>query len=424
MSWLDRFRTGSFRGVQFFVESHSGSFGRKQVNHEFPERDKPFTEDLGRQARAFNIEGYLIGEDYDLDRNKLIEAIEKAGAGELIHPYLGTFQVIARPSSFTEVRTEGRMCRFSLQFVEAGEAFFPTTAVNNTSQIDDSVLAIIERAIDHFFERFSVDNVQSYVEGKAKEIFGDSLNRLSGIRDAVEFTQEGLSTFERLRGKIEDNLGEITTDYTSLIDDFNGIFGLFDSEATNQRNVSIANNTFFDYSSNFPDPEGFITNGNAAVIRNNQAQTELMEIFAIGAASKAANRAALIENDELRVVNDPAQLALQPDSDDTGYDSIEDAIIARDAIGEAMDGITASTDDDDTFSNIETLRGELFTAVPGEDNNLASIVDVRLNSALPSVVMAHGIYGTAQLDGDLVKINNPVHPGFMPFSRDLKARLL
>jgi prophage DNA circulation protein len=43
----------SFRGVIFHVETGGKSSGRRTVTHEYPKRDDPYAEDMGRVARHF-----------------------------------------------------------------------------------------------------------------------------------------------------------------------------------------------------------------------------------------------------------------------------------------------------------------------------------------------------------------------------------
>ncbi len=49
--WRDRLQDASFRGVPFKVEEESAGTGRRVETHE-PERDKPYTEDLGKSLFA------------------------------------------------------------------------------------------------------------------------------------------------------------------------------------------------------------------------------------------------------------------------------------------------------------------------------------------------------------------------------------
>ena len=47
----EQLQKASFRGVPFEVTSASLTAGRRTVVHEYPQRDKPYVEDLGRASR-------------------------------------------------------------------------------------------------------------------------------------------------------------------------------------------------------------------------------------------------------------------------------------------------------------------------------------------------------------------------------------
>jgi prophage DNA circulation protein len=90
MSWRDQLRPGSFRGAPFRIQGNDGEGGRRGALHEFPERDEPWFEDLGRAARRWTIEAIVIGENYLADLDALVAACEEKGPGTLVHPYRGT----------------------------------------------------------------------------------------------------------------------------------------------------------------------------------------------------------------------------------------------------------------------------------------------------------------------------------------------
>ena len=56
----ENLRPASFRGVAFEVESHSESGGRRVELHEYPLRDTPYAEDLGKKAGKWQIEAFLV----------------------------------------------------------------------------------------------------------------------------------------------------------------------------------------------------------------------------------------------------------------------------------------------------------------------------------------------------------------------------
>ena len=91
----ENLRPASFRGVAFEVESHSESGGRRVELHEYPLRDTPYAEDLGKKAGKWQIEAFLVNgkSGYAERRDKLREALNASGPGTLIHPYLGELSV-------------------------------------------------------------------------------------------------------------------------------------------------------------------------------------------------------------------------------------------------------------------------------------------------------------------------------------------
>ncbi|QEL49867.1 DNA circularization N-terminal domain-containing protein [Enterobacter sp. LU1] len=88
-SWLFKLQPASFRGVPFKVSGDEGTFGRRATTHEYPLRDVPFTQDMGRKARRYSVSAYLVGNDYMSQRDRLLTALEQGGSATLIHPYYG-----------------------------------------------------------------------------------------------------------------------------------------------------------------------------------------------------------------------------------------------------------------------------------------------------------------------------------------------
>ena len=157
MPWRDNLVRASFRGVPFHVnDTDAPVAGRRLVVHEYPGRDEPFVEDLGRRTKAWTIEAFVVGEDYARTRDRLIEACDVAGPGELVHPYLGSLQVQCRACSVSERTREGRMARFSLEFVESGANQFPTSTTNTTDVVEERAGVARNSLISFFLNRFGL----------------------------------------------------------------------------------------------------------------------------------------------------------------------------------------------------------------------------------------------------------------------------
>src|SRR5262245_21955657 len=106
-NWREDYVQAQFRDAIFFVETDSRSGGRRVAVHQYPKRNVPYAEDMGRTAVRITVQGYLIsnwgrspaadadtagrgrqGEpiDYRILKNNLIEALERDGPGWLRLP--------------------------------------------------------------------------------------------------------------------------------------------------------------------------------------------------------------------------------------------------------------------------------------------------------------------------------------------------
>ena len=127
--WRQLLVPAFFRMAPFHVEANARSSGRRVVLHEFPKRDTPYAEDMGRKARTFPVTGYVIGPDYQIWRELLVLALEAEGPGLLILPTLlqrDTIMVQPREYTVRETRQAGGMAEFEMQFVESGNSLFST----------------------------------------------------------------------------------------------------------------------------------------------------------------------------------------------------------------------------------------------------------------------------------------------------------
>jgi prophage DNA circulation protein len=155
--WRDMLmQQASFRGVVFHVETGSRLSGRRTVVHEYPKRNDPYAEDMGRQARRWNIQGYLIYHpsgalyEYTSQRLALFNALESDGPGRLVHPVFARGGIMAMCERYTMVenRQRGGFTEFEMQIVEAGSAGNSQVVVNTTSQVNTQAAAVDKSATD------------------------------------------------------------------------------------------------------------------------------------------------------------------------------------------------------------------------------------------------------------------------------------
>ncbi|KMN32085.1 hypothetical protein VI26_18125 [Chromobacterium sp. LK1] len=136
-SYWDQLRPASYRGIPFAVLASDGEFGRRLAEHEYPNRDVLWVEDMGRRGRRINMIGFLVGDDVISQMQQMIAAAEQEGRGELVHPTLGTLYVSLGPMRVSERWDQGRYIELSMQFIEAGDREFPGEQQDTASWLRD-----------------------------------------------------------------------------------------------------------------------------------------------------------------------------------------------------------------------------------------------------------------------------------------------
>lgn len=123
----------SFRGAPFAVTASEVVGGRRVALHQYPNREEPWAEDMGREARRFRFRGFIVDGDVvfaggpiQLQRTLLLAALEKAGPGTLTHPTLGVLSVSVPRFAIGEDLGAGRSSSVDIEFVEAGKQQFPS----------------------------------------------------------------------------------------------------------------------------------------------------------------------------------------------------------------------------------------------------------------------------------------------------------
>jgi prophage DNA circulation protein len=139
--WRDQLLPAMFRGQQFHMESMSRENGTHVVTHQFPKRDVPYSEPMGRRAFEFTLRGYTIAypfnsnqplyqRDYRVPRDNLIKVLEEGLPGSLQLPTLPPMYVLCTRYRVTEEEKLGGYCSFDMSFVEYG--IKPTLSAQDT----------------------------------------------------------------------------------------------------------------------------------------------------------------------------------------------------------------------------------------------------------------------------------------------------
>jgi prophage DNA circulation protein len=153
LPFRDQWIPASFRNAPFFCESNSRDNGRRIVEHEFPKKELPYAEDMGRRAKIFSIRAYCItypftmqgpfldglyNRDYRVTRDALLTALEQPGPGTLIFSTLPSENVVVTRYRMTEEERFGGYCTFDIEFSEYGLPPQYLLPSQNTNTVLDS----------------------------------------------------------------------------------------------------------------------------------------------------------------------------------------------------------------------------------------------------------------------------------------------
>ncbi len=365
--WKDNLREASFRGVPFFYDSTGIDGGRRTQTHEFAYRDKPYTEDLGRKAQEIPIEAYVLGDDYMTARDNLLKACNEEGPGELIHPYYGSIQVNCQVISIRESTSEGRIARISLQFIEAGEKFFPDSSPDRSATVEASADKLDTAAADDFADTFSVEGFPEHVSLSAIKDVTKFLNTIFSNQADINLISAFSSLLQTPRS--------LALGIQSLLSEFKGT----GTKKTPSKTLIETCN----YGNRISSTSKSTTQ--ARINGNSNAVVDLVRRSAISAASRSVVEAT--------------------------FDTRNDAESVRDVIADAIDSQAEITSDIPIYLALTDMRAALVQAVPPE--GLPELVAVNVKRPVSSLVLAYDLYADALRADEIIIRNNVRHPGFI-----------
>lgn len=384
MPWKDKLQPATFRGVPFEVEGDDMEAGRRTQVHEYPQRDKPYAEDLGRATRKITLTAFVIGLEYMAARDKLLGAIEEAGPGTLVHPWYGSLQVSVESCRVRHHRADGGHCSFDLAFVEAGELTFPTAASSTGGQVRMAAEDLSVGTLDDFASIFSVAGQPDFVVDAA---LAEIASVLGGVQGGLRFAAPDLG------GGIGGVLGSLTSLIGTPAALGGQILGLFNGL------VSLT-----------ASPLGLGTLFRALL--GTQGSSTLAATTVTGATparlAQAQNTAAVraLARQGL-LVQTAAASSLMP------LPVYDDAVRNRDSLTGALEAESHAASDT-LFPLLTDLRVKVWQDMTARSRDSARLATVTPAQVTPALALAYDLYEDAGRDAEIVARNRVAHPGFLP----------
>ena len=387
---LSKLRVASFRGVRFHIEAAEATFGRRYKLHEFPGRDDPLVEDLGRGPRTYPVEGYLVGRDYALSRDMLIKACEKDGPGKLIHPYHGLIDVRCLKFTVEETFRDGDYARVRFEFLEAPATPIGVPVIDRALDLVAKADKLFTESAARFAEAYSIVGMPAFIARSAEALvlkvcaFMTSSNGLGVFNAATKDLASALADFRR-------DAVELVHSPLRLLSGFVGAFS-FLAEASGLRDMGEAVFAVTRELRRLPLPEPrTVLSG-----RERDNQVALIRAVHESAIVEAAKRLARAARDER-----PSDVRA------SAVDIKRETEVAR-----------AETTSDDVFIALLDLEAASVALVA----ELVVAGRVVTEIPKPALVLSYEIYGDLDHEDKIIAAHGVRHPGFVPQGTVIEAR--
>lgn len=371
----------------------------KTSTFEYPQRDDPFTEDMGRSKRTIRITAFVVGYDYIARMKRLIAACEKPGSGRLIHPWLGSMEVTPTDLS-APVFESNRVASVSLTFVESGKLQYPNALLDVGAKCLSAAQLLVNAEFDEFVKTFDLSGAQDFV----KEAVGLDLQ---GILNS-ETVQSVCDVFD-----LADELATLSHDVITLAE--GGADALFNRvlDTYGLQGFASTVHAWTDVSHRFRS----LTQSselNSAKPQAVASRTTSERIEKANAAGQAMIRGLSVANmvvaaSEIGTSND--RLDASTPVQTAPYD---DLIAVRNEILEAIDEESLKVSSDPIYEALCESRSAVYEAITQRAENQARLVSFKPSSVLPALVLAYDYYGDASREAEIVGRNKIRHSGFVP----------
>lgn len=406
-TWRDQMLPASFRGISFLIPQASVPVGMKVQLHEFPQRDEPYAEQMGKQAQVHRLVCWIIGDDCFERRDKFMEAVQTPGAGELVHPWLGRMQVKAGEAELTHDFKQGGMAAFAVTFYPDIPLKFPTAKVNTQQQVVKASDSLLDSALVRY--KSAMAKVDQARLGLAR-----LRNSLSGVYTVI---QQQFSTiigaFTNLTGFVQslmnapDSLSSLFSSYFSefSVDDYLGN----DSGSSYRNSVATATQQTEALASiNTVSDSGGVDAAAASQATANLVQDALLV------------QVALIIS-EMPVASQPVSTATVASVEQQAVQPIvrpevpvaDDVIELRDNLNEAIFQASLKADPEH-YMVLNTLRQTIVKHLTAVAESGVRLVEITPPETLPALVLAYRRFGDATRESEVVQRNRLRHPGFVP----------
>lgn len=407
----EQLQPASFRGVPFEVEASGITVGRRTVVHEYPQRDRPYVEDLGRATRNITLQCFVVGSDYLEQAQALMHELEEPGPGTLIHPWLGEMEVTITSVSELQFDQGLGVASVTITATEAGDLEFPAVTADEDTEALEAADAVEKSAVDKFCEDFDLSTINDWVDSALEGSLLDALNFVSaGDLGKLFDYAEGVANLA------DKSMALLSTDPKIFATRLAGALGLSRWATTVSAWRGVAKSL-----KNLCKHDKLKARTKAYAERKGEPMSDVTrQVMKSQAAIETLVRQLLIaQMVGVSTLVATSKDVSSPDGEEdtrTTTRSYDEIVELRDELCQVLDDELLMEESDEMYQTLDEARTAIFDVLTHKADALQHVVIVKPDDVFPAVVLAYDYHDDADRDLEIARRNSVEHEGFCPAS--------
>lgn len=444
MSFFEQLQQASLGGVPFGVLGASSHFGRRIAVHEYPFRDTPWAEDIGKATRRFEIMGFLLendaiykGADVISQRDAMIAVAESAGPLTLVHPTLGRLTVSLLEIAIEERWDAGRYFEIVFRCVESGQRLLPSTGTDTQSAVGSAISGVNAAASKDFLVQ-----IQGAIN-QGRSVISMAVNTVNNyVVQAVSIANDATALYgmvAQLPGVFGRFAGGALSGFMNTSKPYNGavptIPSLIATGSANRAAVASggaqfsADSAAANWSVLGADSQALAVSVLAATVDpadGVRLMAEMVNFYPSTptVSSSIGQAMSLMQTSIGNICRRSAVSVLAQACSTYQPSSGNDAVTVRNLVTGLLDAeiqVAGDNGEDATFQALRALRQAVVQDLNRRGAQLARMENVSFGASMPAAVIALRLYRDAGRGDEVAQESNAPHPSFQPLSFQVLA---
>ena len=439
MSFFSQLQQASLGGVPFGVRAGNTRLGRRVAVHEYPFRDIPWAEDIGKATRRFTVIGFLLendavykGADVISQRDSMIAVAESAGPLTLVHPTLGRLSVALLDVSIEERWDDGKYFELEFQFVESGSRLYPSTGSDTGTAVGSAAAAANAAASTDFLTQIqgAINQGRAVISMAVNTVNNYVVQAVSIVNDATALygmVTELPGVFGRFAGGALSGFMNGSKPYNGTSPTISNLIGI---GASNRAVVATTGKSFVAdvTAANWSYLGADVQALTSAVLASTVDPADGVRLMAamvnfnpnVATTSSTIGQAqAQMQTAVGNLCRRAAVVTLATASSTYQPSSSNDAVAVRTLVTGLLDNeieVAGDNGEDATFAALRALRQAVVQDLNTRGAQLPSMKTFAFGASLPASVLALRLYRNANRGTEIVSETNAPHPAFQPLS--------